>query len=282
MAPARTAPSTPPTESHGFPRRPGLIALVAAALFVVVVLDTVWRGPLTWGLDGVNDGVSGLRDAGWPVHEAGRWMSVLGEYVLCGAFLAATVLAAIVARRPATAWAVAATWAASMLFHWGSQRLLSHLNVPMERLDPYLVPDAHDTLRVAGEHLFPSGHTFIATVGWGMLGFVAIPLALQWLHAPAGTISLARRAGIVQWILMVTAVGVGRILRQAHGYNDVLAGVAAGCALLFGGLWLANSLEPRHERRAASTGATHGADAGGPTTRMTGGAPRRWRRRLRT
>jgi membrane-associated phospholipid phosphatase len=249
MAQARTAPRTPASYARRFPRRPGILALVAAGSFTVVVMDTAWRGPMTWGLDPVNDGVAGLRDAGWPVLVVGRWLSALGEYAVCLGMLAVTVLATFLMRRFPTAWAAVATSGVSLLFHWGSQRVLTGLNRPMPRLDPYLVPDTDSPLREAGMHLFPSGHVFIATVGWGMLCLLAVPLALQQFKASPRAMAMGRRAGIVLWVTMSAAVGIGRILRQAHGYNDVLAGAAAGCAFLFAGLWLARELEARGERR---------------------------------
>ncbi|AGG88548.1 phosphatase PAP2 family protein [Rhodanobacter denitrificans] len=69
---------------------------------------------------------------------------------------------------------------------------------------------------------FPSGHAFGSIVFYGMLAYVLLRLLPQRFH----------RATIAAAVLLVSVVGISRILLQVHYFSDVMAGYAAGAAWL--------------------------------------------------
>jgi membrane-associated phospholipid phosphatase len=214
-------------------------SLAGAGLFLAVLADTLLRGPLSWGLQGANDAVSRWRDAGVPVHEAGTALSLLGDWrvlipVLC---TAAGALLALRAWRRALAFVVVG--ALTPLFVGLLHHVLTPLNVPVHGLDPFLVPDIPSPPRKGGEHLFPSGHVVNTAVAWGFLAFGALPPVLEAWHVRAAAQRRARLAAAVAWAVVCLLAGAGRLLRQAHAYNDVLAGLGLGAFVLFGTLWAA-------------------------------------------
>ena len=215
-----------------------------AALFGIVLADTLARGPLTSKLETVNGWVGSLRDQGVPVHPVGRVLSDVGDYLvlLPLLFLAVGALFWVKAWRRALATALSAAIAPGLVLI--TQPVLTPLNRPMSGLDPLLVPDTASRPRMGGEHLFPSGHLVEATLDWGLVAFVALPVVLDALPITPAARFAWRRVGIVAWVLGFTLTAAGRILRQAHGYNDVLAGFGIGLALLFATTWLVRLLWP--------------------------------------
>ncbi|MBV9849139.1 MAG: phosphatase PAP2 family protein [Armatimonadetes bacterium] len=87
---------------------------------------------------------------------------------------------------------------------------------------------------------FPSGHSLIAIVVYGLLGYFALHLVKG--HA-------ARLAVRVITVLLVIAIGVSRPYVQVHYPTDVLAGWTAGFPWLLTCIWLHEVLS-RHFRKA--------------------------------
>ncbi|MCA1819727.1 MAG: phosphatase PAP2 family protein [Halobacteriales archaeon] len=222
--------------------RPAALAAAAAAAFALVLLDTALRGPMSAALDPLNAVVSSWRDGGLPVHAVGRELSKVGDFIVLFPILALAVGLAVGAR----AWRHAVGIAVAALCGPGAvallQPVLTPLNRPMAGLDPLLIPDTDSPPRVAGGHLFPSGHLTEAALDWGLLLFVAVPLAAAAYGASARTRGNLRRVSVAAWVLAALLTAAGRILRQAHGANDVLAGWLLGCALLGTALWLLGKL----------------------------------------
>jgi len=219
------------------PSRHTLFAVAGSGLYLLILLDTVVRGPLTAGVVAVNDQVIAWDGAGYPVIDWGRELSKVGDFWLGWA----TVLAAAGSLFAVKAWrralGVLATAALAPATVAAMHPLLLGLNRPIPGLSERLVPDTDSRLRVGGEHLFPSGHVVEATLDWGLLLLVALPVLF---HVWGVAQPLRRRllaGGVAVWALACAVTGVGRILRQAHGYNDVVAGWGWGVALLFGGWW---------------------------------------------
>jgi len=95
-------------------------------------------------------------------------------------------------------------------------------------------PDIQHLIAVGG-YSFPSGHAMVATVFYGMLGY------LIWLNL--------RERSKTAWIvpvltaLLIFSIGVSRIYLGVHFPSDVLAGFAAG------GLWLTGCIVGLHAFR---------------------------------
>jgi undecaprenyl-diphosphatase len=87
-------------------------------------------------------------------------------------------------------------------------------------------PDVFPALVDAGGFSFPSGHTFGATLAWGLVAGVVAA-------------NLSGRARLIPWAVWgvgVIAVGFSRIYLGAHYATDVLASMVLGSAWLLG--WL--------------------------------------------
>lgn len=235
-----TRPTRPPSSG-----RAAIAAALGLLLFLAVLADTALRGPVTAHVEALNDAVAAWGDNGFPIHPVGRVASMFGDFMVLVPVLAVAVGLSAWSRRW---WHVAAIVATSLTapgIVLVLQPVLSPLNRPMPRLDPYLVPDTNSPLREAGEHLFPSGHLVEATVGWGLLAFVALPAVLAAHAVHPQRAQLLQRLGIGLWVLGILVTAAGRILRQAHGYNDVLAGFGLGCAILFTTVWIVQRFLPQ-------------------------------------
>jgi len=217
------------------------------ALLLVMLADTALRGPLTAHVEAVNAAVVAWGDAGFPIHPVGRVLSMLGDFMVLVPVLAVAVGICAWRRQWGRVAAIVVTSLAAPGIVRLLQPALSPLNRPMPGLDPYLVPDTDSPLRVAGEHLFPSGHLVEATVGWGLLAFVAIPVLVAARGMPPSRARLLHRVAIATWAAAIVLTAAGRMLRQAHGYNDVLAGWGLGCAILFAALWAVERFLPLRE-----------------------------------
>lgn len=222
------------TVNMRFPSPLGLAAWALAA-FAVVTVDTLLRGPLSSGVQAANDAVARSMTSGFPAHAIGRELSKLGDFVVLVPVLALAAGLLVGARRYRTAAALLGAALLGPLCVGLLQPALSPLNRPIEGLDPSLIPDTQGPARQGGEHLFPSGHATEAALGWGLFLFLAVPTAVP---VRGGRAARRLRLGLaLAWTAVVALAALGRILRQAHGYNDVLAGWALGGALVAAAVW---------------------------------------------
>jgi len=108
------------------------------------------------------------------------------------------------------------------------------LNIVLKMSFQRARPDIQHLIAVGG-YSFPSGHAMVATVFYGMLGY------LIWLNL--------RERSKTAWIvpvltaLLIFSIGVSRIYLGVHFSSDVLAGFAAG------GLWLTGCIVGLHAFR---------------------------------
>ena len=108
---------------------------------------------------------------------------------------------------------------------------------------------------------FPSGHSLIAMVIYGLLGYFTLALVKN---------PVARLAVRVMTILLVFLIGTSRVYVQVHYPTDVLAGWTAGVCWLIACLGLHEVLarrwpasgEPVLRPQADNSGDTHSAGAG--------------------
>src|SRR5690606_34300685 len=84
-------------------------------------------------------------------------------------------------------------------------------------------PDIIEKLGSAGWHAYPSGHSMLAMVIYG--------LALTLLAAT--TRGAVRIALLLSAVLIPLAVAASRVVLGVHYPSDVLAGLTLGAALLF-------------------------------------------------
>ncbi|MFM9937244.1 MAG: phosphatase PAP2 family protein [Novosphingobium sp.] len=104
------------------------------------------------------------------------------------------------------------------------------LNFALKHLFERSRPDLFQEIATLHTYSFPSGHAMAAVAIWGMIALVIVRLAPRlrlWVTATA--------------IALILLIGLSRIYLGAHWITDVLAGYAAGAAILFAGaLWLSS------------------------------------------
>ena len=86
----------------------------------------------------------------------------------------------------------------------------------------------------AGFYSFPSGHSFSAMVLYGFLIF------LIWRYAKREAVRLTATVGFV---LLITLVGLSRVVLSVHWVSDVLGGFTIGLAWLVCGLTATRALQ---------------------------------------
>ena len=191
----------------------GLAIVLVAVPFSTLLFQVLAEGPLTRAdgsvADAMNHAVHGHH---WAVV-ALEGISWLGRPPL----LAVWVLAAV-----AYAW------------HHGRRRLVAFLLVTplgggiVDTLVKALVDRPrpvvdHPVITAFGKS-FPSGHAMSATVTYGALLLVFLPVL-----APA-----RRRAALVATTVLVLAIGTSRLLLGVHFVSDVVGGYVLGLAWLVG------------------------------------------------
>lgn len=83
-------------------------------------------------------------------------------------------------------------------------------------------PSLEDPIATAHGQSFPSGHTMLATYGYGALLLTFLPLIpARW-----------RRPAIGSWLLLVALIGFSRLGLGVHYISDVLGGFVLGLAWL--------------------------------------------------
>ena len=142
----------------------------------------------------------------------------------------------------------------------GAGIIIQSVKLVMKRPRPsFFAPILHET-----GYSFPSGHSLIAMVVYGLLGYFVMHLFRNFW---------ARQAVRGLTMLLVVAIGVSRVYVGVHYPTDVLAGWTAGVPWLISCLALHEVLA----RRWPSTGEPvlkTQADAAGQT-HSAAGAPRR-------
>lgn len=122
-------------------------------------------------------------------------------------------------------------------------------------------PTLYTPLLHEGGFSFPSGHSLIAMVVYGLLGYFALHLFKN---------EAARMAIRIVTVLVVFSIGLSRVYVQVHYPTDVLAGWTAGIPWLVACLGLHEVLthrwpasgEPVLSQKADKGGNTHSAGAG--------------------
>lgn len=214
------------------------LAFAGLAAFALVAADTWLRGPLSAGVVGMNDLVVAWNAQGLPVHPVGWALSQLGDFLIGIPVIVLALSMCLRAKAWGRAIAILGMAAAGPGVVFVTQQWLTGKNRPIIGLDPILIPDTNTSPpRIAGMHLFPSGHSLEAVLDWGLLAMVAVPIFTAFLEFDAKSARRWHRVAIVAWLLAALLTGIGRTLRQAHGYNDIVAGWVLGFAILFGGLW---------------------------------------------
>ena len=71
---------------------------------------------------------------------------------------------------------------------------------------------------------FPSGHAMVALVGYGMLAYVLVTLAIRW--------RAWRIAVVLGAAALIVAIGLSRLYLGVHYFSDVIGGYAAGAVWL--------------------------------------------------
>ena len=112
----------------------------------------------------------------------------------------------------------------------GSGILIQSIKITFRRARPDIfTPLLHET-----GYSFPSGHSLISIVVYGLLGYFAMHLvSRRWAKVVIGTLT----------VLLVIAIGLSRVYVGVHYPSDVLAGWSLGFPWLVGCLGL-------HERLA--------------------------------
>jgi membrane-associated phospholipid phosphatase len=165
-----------------------------------------------------------LRDISWVTH--------LGDPLLvgCASILVTLVLAIRRHIQLAVVWIVALA---------GTALINSGLKAWFERARPL---NGHGVI-VEHSWSFPSGHASGSMVFYGMFAYVLLRLLPARHH----------RAIIVGAALLITVVGISRILLQVHYFSDVLAGYTTGAAWLTLSIGTAEMLRLRSKPGRART-----------------------------
>ncbi|HEX2066985.1 MAG TPA: phosphatase PAP2 family protein [Candidatus Thermoplasmatota archaeon] len=212
--------------------------VVGFALFALLAIDQVHRGPVYQTDFPVDAALDRLDATGWPIHAAGNWMSLPGSPVVDAPLLvAATVLLWRWGQRRLAAWCLGAGALAGLLNVW--------LKALFQRPLP---PFIHD--RFPDSFAFPSGHTMGAA---GTLGIAILLLAeghvtRRGLAGPAA--SRVRRRAVAVWAGVSLTVGIGRVLAQHHWVSDIPSAWAISAGLVCATVLLATRPRARPDASA--------------------------------
>ena len=83
-------------------------------------------------------------------------------------------------------------------------------------------PDIENPVATAPANAFPSGHTMMSTIGYGILLLVFLPLVPRRWRIPA----------LLGALMLVWGIGVARLMLGVHFLTDVVGGFALGIAWL--------------------------------------------------
>ena len=191
-----------------------LATLVALGPFLYLLLQVTSEGPLTRTDTEVAESLHSVAEDSPGLVPAAKVVSFLGVpawfYVIIGA---------------------------AALYFWrkGRRRIATYLvvtNLVGGLLDTIVKlavnrprPELEDPSVEAFGKSFPSGHTMAATVGYGTLLLVFMPLIPRRWRLPA----------VVAYFVWVTLMGLSRLSLGVHFVSDVLGGFALGLAWLLAG-----------------------------------------------
>ncbi|HUR60770.1 MAG TPA: phosphatase PAP2 family protein [Candidatus Thermoplasmatota archaeon] len=246
-------------------RRLAWLALAGFLLFAAVTADTVWHGPLRTHVQGSNDGFAWLQEEGYPLRSVGIWLSQLGSPAMAifGTVLGAAACLLLGSPRRAIVLVVASLVGAAIITEL--QHDLTRYNAAttapdLQHVAPFRVgnqtfeyevvyTDAHGTVHrdpfpgekgfnlsrthfVGFRHMFPSGHTFGATLTFGLAFLLATDAWIETSAIQPWRATTLRRRAIQLWVLVALLGGLGRLLLRVHWYTDVLAGASLAAALV--------------------------------------------------
>jgi len=83
-------------------------------------------------------------------------------------------------------------------------------------------PHIADPVATAPANAFPSGHTMMSTIGYGVLLLVFLPLVPRRWRIPA----------LLGALMLVWGIGVARLMLGVHFLTDVVGGFVLGIAWL--------------------------------------------------
>jgi membrane-associated phospholipid phosphatase len=146
-----------------------------------------------------------------PILHAIAWLTQLGNPIVL-AFVTAIVTVVLAVRRHRR---LAVIWLCALA---GTALINNGLKAWFQRERPM-----HDHgFVIEHSYSFPSGHASGSMVFYGMLAYVLLVLCPARFH----------RRIVAGAVVVITLVGVSRILLQVHYFSDVMAGYATGLAWL--------------------------------------------------
>lgn len=146
------------------------------------------------------------------------WLSFIGSFPAVVVYVAAIVLI----------WSWRRDDDAAMIGLLGVIAIDEALNRILKDIFDRPRPTLFEEIATLHSYSFPSGHAMSATAIYGMMAVVVgrmVPRLKKWAYAAA--------------VVLALLIGLSRIYLGVHWLTDVLAGYAAGAAILFLGiLWL--------------------------------------------
>lgn len=223
------------------PPRALLLGLVATGFLVFVVLwaDVALGGPVSRVDEPLADGVLSMPASfRYPVAE--RVLSAPGDHAVVWPLSAVGVAACLALRRRLHALLIAAGSLGTFAF----VRTVKGLE-GRPRPDDAAMLDA-----------FPSGHTALATIVWGLVLLLVFDALRRSRGQPplASTLQFPPRA-VAAWAFVAVLTGVARVLAGVHWVTDVVASWALGLVVVLGALLLLDHLDRPPEPRPAADAA---------------------------
>lgn len=172
-----------------------------------------------------------------PVSHAFARITQLGGILFVASCAAVVALALFINRQRQ----LAAIWVTTML-------AIIPINSGLKAIFHRARPLNNDGLIVEHSWSFPSGHAFGAIVFYGMLAYVLLRLLPRRFH----------RGVIAAAVLLISTIGISRIMLQVHYFSDVVAGYASGAAWLLTCISIAEYLHADLRRSATATTSTSG------------------------
>jgi membrane-associated phospholipid phosphatase len=217
------------------PRGDLVVAGVCAVVVVLVTADVLAGGLLAY----LDEAISDQQPSS---EEAPTWTHVVGVLGNAGVGGAAVVAAAIATMHALLRW-----WPGVMTFGQlvGSGLVVLALKyaVGREGPTPDVAPDGYPGY-------YPSGHTATATVAIAVVVFLLSTLVSR----GPGSVSRARRRGLLAGAVGGIVVGASTVLGGFHWLSDVISALAIAAAFLVVGFGMAETYVtgPRPRRRTTS------------------------------